>query len=62
MIWLKLMGLEGSAKVKCGNYSGGMKRRLSAAIAMIGDPRLVLLDEPTTGTIKSCRLNKLRIF
>ncbi|KAG2583666.1 hypothetical protein PVAP13_6KG229500 [Panicum virgatum] len=35
--------------VRAGSYSGGMKRRLSVAIALIGDPKLVFLDEPTTG-------------
>ena len=30
-------------------YSGGMKRRLSVAMALIGDPKIVFLDEPTTG-------------
>ncbi|CAL5362168.1 unnamed protein product [Camellia sinensis] len=34
---------------RAGSYSGGMKRRLSVAIALIGDPKLVILDEPTTG-------------
>ena len=33
----------------CGTYSGGMKRRLSVAIALIGDPPVVFLDEPSTG-------------
>jgi ABC-type multidrug transport system ATPase subunit len=32
--------------MRAGNYSGGMKRRLSVAIAFIGDPKLVILDEP----------------
>lgn len=38
--------LTESAKIRAGNYSGGMKRRLSVAIALIGDPKLVILDEP----------------
>ena len=32
-------------------YSGGMKRTLSVAVAMLGDPQLVLLDEPTNGMV-----------
>ncbi|XP_058181547.1 ABC transporter A family member 2-like isoform X1 [Rhododendron vialii] len=38
-----------AAKGRASGYSGGMKRRLSVAIALIGDPKLVILDEPTTG-------------
>ncbi|KAJ8764066.1 hypothetical protein K2173_004960 [Erythroxylum novogranatense] len=34
---------------QAGKYSGGMKRRLSVAIALIGDPRVVYMDEPSTG-------------
>ncbi|XP_010547807.1 PREDICTED: ABC transporter A family member 2 [Tarenaya hassleriana] len=41
--------LTEAAKVRAGSYSGGMKRRLSVAVALIGDPKLVFLDEPTTG-------------
>lgn len=41
--------LTEAAKIRAGSYSGGMKRRLSVAIALIGDPKLVILDEPTTG-------------
>ena len=32
-----------------GSFSGGMKRRLSLAIAAIGNPRVIFVDEPTTG-------------
>ncbi|KAG8366121.1 hypothetical protein BUALT_Bualt17G0042900 [Buddleja alternifolia] len=41
--------LSGSANLTARRYSGGMKRRLSVAIALIGDPKLVIMDEPTTG-------------
>lgn len=32
--------------MRAGSYSGGMKRRLSVAIALVADPKLVFLDEP----------------
>lgn len=38
--------LTEKAEVRSRSYSGGMKRRLSVAIALIGDPKLVILDEP----------------
>ncbi|KVH98695.1 ABC transporter A family member 2-like [Cynara cardunculus var. scolymus] len=41
--------LTEAARVRARSYSGGMKRRLSVAIALIGEPKLVILDEPTTG-------------
>jgi ABC-2 type transport system ATP-binding protein len=46
---LKLMGLEGRAKGKVSKFSGGMKRRINLAIALMGSPRLLFLDEPTVG-------------
>ncbi|XP_057952553.1 ABC transporter A family member 2-like [Malania oleifera] len=46
---LEEVRLTEAAKMRAGSYSGGMKRRLSVAIALIGDPKLVILDEPTTG-------------
>ncbi|XP_022159340.1 ABC transporter A family member 2-like [Momordica charantia] len=46
---LEEVRLTQASKMRAGSYSGGMKRRLSVAIALIGDPKLVILDEPTTG-------------
>jgi ABC-2 type transport system ATP-binding protein len=44
---LELVGLPQNKKVV--HYSGGMKRRLSLAAALIGDPEVIVLDEPTVG-------------
>ena len=43
------VGLRKYAHRMCGNYSGGNKRKLSLAVAMIGNPKLLLLDEPSSG-------------
>ncbi|KAI3423876.1 hypothetical protein D9Q98_009710 [Chlorella vulgaris] len=46
---LEEVKLSEAGGVRAGSYSGGMKRRLSVAIALLGDPQVVYLDEPTTG-------------
>jgi ABC-2 type transport system ATP-binding protein len=44
-----LAGLSEKADTRAGRLSGGQKRRLDVALALIGDPDLIFLDEPTTG-------------
>jgi ABC-2 type transport system ATP-binding protein len=46
---LKALDLEAAADRPCGTYSGGMRRRLDIALGMMHKPRLLFLDEPTTG-------------
>jgi ABC-2 type transport system ATP-binding protein len=46
---LALAGLQGQADVRSRRLSGGQLRRLDFALALIGDPELIFLDEPTTG-------------
>jgi ABC-2 type transport system ATP-binding protein len=42
-------GLADAAERRVSTYSGGMRRRLDIAMSLIGDPRIIFLDEPTTG-------------
>lgn len=53
---LKLVGLEEAADRRARNYSGGMKKRLDLATALVHTPKLVFLDEPTTGLDPQSRL------
>jgi ABC-2 type transport system ATP-binding protein len=46
---LELAGLEEKADVRSRKLSGGQLRRLDFALALVGDPELIFLDEPTTG-------------
>ena len=50
-----LVGLDGKADVLAEQLSGGQRRRLDVALALVGDPELIFLDEPTTGFDPSAR-------
>ncbi|GMH31525.1 hypothetical protein Nepgr_033368 [Nepenthes gracilis] len=52
----------GVADKEAGKYSGGMKRRLSVAISLIGDPKVVYMDEPSTGLDPASRNNLWNIL
>ena len=53
---LERVGLDFAADRKVGGYSGGMKRRLDLALALVHRPRLIFLDEPTTGLDPQSRM------
>ncbi|HET9152621.1 MAG TPA: ABC transporter ATP-binding protein [Solirubrobacterales bacterium] len=52
---ISLIGLEGKADERASRLSGGQQRRLDVGMALVGDPELLFLDEPTTGFDPSAR-------
>ncbi|MER5212185.1 ATP-binding cassette domain-containing protein [Streptomyces sp. NPDC002838] len=54
---LERFDLVEAAKKPVSTYSGGMKRRLDIAMTLVGDPRIIFLDEPTTGLDPRSRHN-----
>jgi ABC-2 type transport system ATP-binding protein len=54
---VELVGLEDSHNKLCKNLSGGQQQRLSVALALVNDPKVLFLDEPTTGLDPQARHN-----
>jgi len=52
---IELVGLQEKRDARIGTLSGGQRRRADVAVAIVGDPELVFLDEPTTGFDPSAR-------
>ena len=59
---LERVNLQDAAKRKVGSYSGGMRQRLGIAQALAGDPRIVVVDEPTAGLDPEERMRFYRLL
>ncbi|MCK8434604.1 ATP-binding cassette domain-containing protein [Streptomyces sp. D2-8] len=59
---LERFDLTDAARKPASTYSGGMKRRLDIAMTLVGDPRIIFLDEPTTGLDPRARHNMWQII
>jgi ABC-2 type transport system ATP-binding protein len=58
---IELVGLDGKEDARSAELSGGQRRRLDLALALVGDPDLVFLDEPTTGFDPAARRTAWRV-
>ncbi len=59
---LERLGLQDAARTRARRLSGGQKRRLALAVALVGRPTLVFMDEPTTGLDPQARLTTWEII
>jgi ABC-2 type transport system ATP-binding protein len=58
---IERVGLSSAAKTRCRRLSGGQKRRLALAVALVGRPELIFMDEPTAGMDPQARLTTWEI-
>ena len=59
---IEISGLDSHRKKRLGKYSGGMLRRAGIAQALLGDPKILIIDEPTTGLDPEERLYFLNLI
>ena len=58
---IERVGLSSAKKTRCRRLSGGQKRRLALAVALVGNPELIFMDEPTAGMDPQARLTTWEI-
>ncbi|WP_435166593.1 ABC transporter ATP-binding protein [Paenibacillus glycanilyticus] len=58
---LKRFGLTEAADRRASTYSGGMRRRLDIALSLVGKPKIIFLDEPTTGLDPEARIEVWKV-
>ncbi len=59
---LRQVNLYDARRKKLGGYSGGMRQRFGVAVALLGDPRLIIVDEPTAGLDPAERVRFLNLL